>query len=1329
MNIDNQDKNNMNLNSDSYNSILCDQGALFNKQRNELTKSLKDNDNEINNANDTIFINSSSEVQENFTDENIPDENIPDENIPIIEGFHEYKESKLSDNIQNMDDWMKREFRELKILQDEYTSLQNKYNKLDEKFGTDSRDYLGRTAKDNNFNGKTIQFKDGEMGYVTEKGFLRDYDDDAYVQIGDKNKCDTDILDPGISRSDFIDLDTQKLGPKMLLNESDIQTIRIHQKSNYLHISELEAYDSNNNNIIIPKNKEERVSIYCQANVKINEYSSNSDVYKMYLTYNGKRVSEGVSFKAKKLPKIEEGPEMISGGFGGRTNHIFHHVVYAKNYGKDKQGMRIMYYPMRNCHSFSSTGYIAKAHHQGSINFNWGGGPVIDNYRNFIGVIIDGYIISPVTGTIQLYSDSDDGQTFFWRDPNDASSVRAGYHGKALWRGIELNHGRSDAGRYFANVRVVKGEYYRFAHMWRECGGGANIRLFWTLPGRGRELIPAKYFTPGGGSSSGPKRGILHYNFKKVNSVVNGFEVDTNGKKLVFNKPSNTYFRRTGQKWRTGLWIGGHDPYGAIKVKDGVKISLPSFNPFVESAHILGGHHGGPIGWTGYAHYPIDGIMKSKWPNAVHSLRNRDVAYDINLMQTGDIKRIRIRNRIDCCQNRLNGAKLQLLDINKKLIKEFALNGEQEQVFYIQNEPRGTTCGSEGKNVKVTKIGDIGNAEYIGCYKDRPARAMKWEGKWGTFEQCKQYAIDNKSPYFALQASRPNRDHHACMISDDLKHTLKYGERLPTNRCPTRPYSRNFGPVGTGWTNALYTLDGTNYDKVEEKSRNVGETINTYTGIPVAECMNECEKTGECNAIEYDSEFLTKMGKQDLYVGKNNGNGVIRVNKNVDEYLNLDGYEIVSRIKVTGNYRGWRNIFHHGNNNGERAPAMWLFPNFSTRNWRVHFRIRTTRSSNDGLDFDLPSQFRKLHTTFTIRIVVDATQPLRVDAYVNDVHAGHRNFGYPRVKLPNRAFYIKCPWYHGRNTYKVESIVLKDAFGKIEKGKCETKTTQDLTQAPGTNSVIYNKLSQRPFLHGKENLGKIGYVDEKGVLHEYPRDMILLKNNYSSMRNVDSPGNDIFNRVTETIEEARNIANSRRDVAGFVRLPNGRTWFKNRNMYPINPNGPQRFYRNMQLYHKEVEFKNNTTCTDKFNEIDSFQWNNYTKGPHMTMNTKCTISNYTDRSYNRKNRISNRLNVLNKKIKEKIDRIKNRNSRLDPYLEKSYRKISEVVKETENNDRISNELLANGQGGMANMNNAYNNNNINKNLSLYQEENDSGSALLALLGLTGLIMGFSYMKK
>ena len=47
---------------------------------------------------------------------------------------------------------------------------------------------------------------------------------------------------------------------------------------------------------------------------------------------------------------------------------------------------------------------------------------------------------------------------------------------------------------------------------------------------------------------------------------------------------------------------------------------------------------------------------------------------------------------------------------------------------------------------------------------------------------------------------------------------------------------------------------------------------------------------------------------------------------------------------------------------------------------------------------------------------------------------------------------------------------------------------------------------------------------------------------------------------------------------------------------------------------------------------------------------------------------------------------------------------------------------------MANMKDAYNNN-ISRNLPSYQEEQDSGSALLGLLGVAGLIMGVSYMKK
>ena len=1298
MNNDKQNNQHMNLNNDNYNSILCDQGVLYNQQQNQFIQSsslMKNTNSEsIHNANnvDSILINSSNIVQEGFGN--------------IVEGFHEEKDSRIEDTIKNMDGWMKREFKELKQLQSEYSSLQSEYNVLDEKFETKTRDYLSRTSRDNTYNGKTLRFKDGEIGYVTEKGYLRDFDSESYPEIGTKNNCSKRVIDTEITRGDFISSDSQKLGPKMRLNKSDIQTIRIYNKNNYLHISELELYDVNNNNLLIPKNQKEELSFYCKLGVKLNDFDSDSDEYRVFLTYNGKRVSEEISFKASTLPKIEEGPPLMD--VGSDSSNKFYGVTKPSNYGKDKQGMRILYYTMSNCNGWSPSKYLAKTQHVGSINFNWGSDKIIDNYRDYIGLYIDGYIISPVSGTIKLHSDSDDGQGFWW---NDAK----------LWDGLNLNHGRSDAGRYFANVEVVKGQYYKFAHLWRECGGGANVRLFWTLPGKDKEIIPPQYFTIGGASGD-VKRGVISQTFTSVKSVVNGFEVNTNGKKLVFDKRIETWIKpRTASWWskQSQYFDSNSDNYGVMKVSNDVKVSLPPHNPFVESVTMNTG-----IGWSGNLHYPIDGVITQKWPNAVHSKKNSNVIYDINLKSNTDIERIRIYNRLDCCHDRLNGAKLQLLDSNKKILKEYKLNGDQEQVFYLNNEARGTTCGNEGQNVKVTQIGDIGDAEYIGCYRDKSSRAMKWEGKRGSFEECKQYAIDNKSPYFALQASKSNRDYHACMISDDLKETTKYGRR--DERCPTRPYSDSYGPVGSGWTNAVYSIDGTNYNKINEKTKNITDTIDTYMGKDLAHCMYECEQTGECNAIEYDPDFETKIGKDDLYVGRNYGTRPVRADKNVDAYFDLDGFEIITIVKVKKNDGSWRNIFHYGNNNGERAPAMWLHPNF-TDNWKIHFRIRTNKNTNDGINFRIPTNLRKLNKTLQIRMVIETTENVKIKAYVNEALVSEKTLSGEFQRLKDRRFYIKDPWYN-RSGYVVKSVVLKDAFGTLEKGKCELKTGQDITQAPETTSIVYNKVAERPFVHGKENLGKVGYVDEKGVLHEYPQNMITLQNEYLSKQNVDSPGNDLFSRETDSIEKAISIANSRKDVAGFVRLPSGQTWFKNRNMYPVDPNGPQRYYNSMQLHYKQSNFKNNNTCTSKFSEINSFEWNNYTKGRDMTMKTKCTISNYADKDFNKKERLSTRLNVLNQGIKEKISRIKDRNSRLNPYLEKSNKRIGEIVNETQNNNNTRNELLANNQEGMTDMKDAYHTN-VSSNLQSYQEEADSGSALLGLLGITGLIMGFSYMKK
>ena len=69
------------------------------------------------------------------------------------------------------------------------------------------------------------------------------------------------------------------------------------------------------------------------------------------------------------------------------------------------------------------------------------------------------------------------------------------------------------------------------------------------------------------------------------------------------------------------------------------------------------------------------------------------------------VSRIVIYNRPDCCQDRLNGAKIKILDSSRKQIyPTIVLTGERLQEFMIRTLPKGQTCGSEGENVFVNNL-------------------------------------------------------------------------------------------------------------------------------------------------------------------------------------------------------------------------------------------------------------------------------------------------------------------------------------------------------------------------------------------------------------------------------------------------------------------------------------------------------------------------------------------------------------------------------------------------------------------------------------------------
>lgn len=156
----------------------------------------------------------------------------------------------------------------------------------------------------------------------------------------------------------------------------------------------------------------------------------------------------------------------------------------------------------------------------------------------------------------------------------------------------------------------------------------------------------------------------------------------------------------------------------------------------------------------------------------------------------------------------------------------------------------------------------------------------------------------------------------------------------------------------------------------------------------------------------------------------------------IDTILKNNDWDISADISVNEKSNVWRNIFHCGTGNGERAPALWIIPN---KSWKFHFRINTSRNKNDGFDFWIPKDFRNYNEQLHINITYKKYETYKthrwrwyrwtarywgfiVTATVNGIYAGSRNFrSITFIPLPKRKFYIKCPWYN-KSGYSVENI-------------------------------------------------------------------------------------------------------------------------------------------------------------------------------------------------------------------------------------------------------------------------------------------------------------------
>ena len=132
----------------------------------------------------------------------------------------------------------------------------------------------------------------------------------------------------------------------------------------------------------------------------------------------------------------------------------------------------------------------------------------------------------------------------------------------------------------------------------------------------------------------------------------------------------------------------------------------------------------------------------------------------------------------------------------------------------------------------------------------------------------------------------------------------------------------------------------------------------------------------------------------------------------------------------------------------------------------------------------------------------------------------------------------------------------------------------------------------------KEDIGKLGYINENSELREYAADNIKLTNEYTTIKNMNTPYNDIPGAMygNATVDQCKSTCNGNKDCYGIVFDNNNKIcWPKTSGMYPYG--GPLNPISGVDTYVREKRPINRPFgISDIIKNIDTVLFRNYIKG-------------------------------------------------------------------------------------------------------------------------------------
>jgi len=184
------------------------------------------------------------------------------------------------------------------------------------------------------------------------------------------------------------------------------------------------------------------------------------------------------------------------------------------------------------------------------------------------------------------------------------------------------------------------------------------------------------------------------------------------------------------------------------------------------------------------------------------------------------------------------------------------------------------------------------------------------------------------------------------------------------------------------------------------------------------------------------------------------------------------------------------------------------------------------------------------------------------------------------------------------------NLVLK-TFSKKTKCASESGNTQGTENVYGlTDSYSLYKFSS-PMDNSK--VGKLAYIDDDGIKHEYPSNMVTYSDMMDSFSHYDYTGDNVANMplLNKSNEECATASKNNKASGGYVYDSNTKEcWVKNSNLNYAS-SSKKTYAQNKYLHVKRSGPIPPSTCTSNVSEIYSSEWDKYKSGEMLTTSFAC----------------------------------------------------------------------------------------------------------------------------